>query len=590
MGALAAYLGDSAPPDPAVVRRMLDAVPHRGGKRLTGTHGRCAYGVVFSDELPDAASIAIHDDIAVVVCGSIDNLAELRALLGPAAAESPAAAVHAAFRRFGNTAPNLLRGVFAGVVTDGSSLNVFRDHVGFEPLFIRSEGTTTYVASEIKQVIAGSGIPREPDRSVIEGMLFDNYADDSVCALRGVRRVPQASVISAGPNGPRREPYWEPAKLLETVNLGPEELRERFDALMRQATARVLTGNAVITLSGGIDSPAVAAYAAPEHLRRMGRPLAALSSIYPKFPRVDERPFIELVAKELGVELHLYEPKSTPFDGLVELIKLCDGPAPSSALAQTREEHLMARSLGFRTILTGEFAEYLIDVGQPELIAHLLHNRRISALRDLFREQRGRGVAAMGFGRQLVRASLPGSLIDAYERRRFGDMYRPDWLDRSKFQHRGPRKDAPRHRWRQWQLGVLELPSWSFEADAINQAASGVRVRRPWTDIDLWEFFLSLQAETKYPDVHPKKLLVRRMLRGTVPDAILDRRQKTFFDDWLLAMIDYSFLRGLLIEPKERIAGVDYARLAEHLRREDLDIKDFLYIRDLTAIHAFLEG
>jgi len=108
-------------------------------------------------------------------------------------------------------------------------------------------------------------------------------------------------------------------------------------------------------------------------------------------------------------------------------------------------------------------------------------------------------------------------------------------------------------------------------------------------DVDLWEFFLSLQAETKYPDVQPKKLLARRLLRGRVPDAILDRGQKTYFDDWLMAMIDYPFLRELLIDPEEQVPGVDYARLAEHLRQEDLTVKDFLYVRDLAAIHAFLE-
>jgi hypothetical protein len=56
-----------------------------------------------------------------------------------------------------------------------------------------------------------------------------------------------------------------------------------------------------------------------------------------------------------------------------------------------------------------------------------------------------------------------------------------------------------------------------------------------------------------------------------------------------MAMIDYPFLRGLFTKPTVRIAGVDYERLAEHLRREDLVVRDFLYIRDLTAIHAFLE-
>jgi hypothetical protein len=189
----------------------------------------------------------------------------------------------------------------------------------------------------------------------------------------------------------------------------------------------------------------------------------------------------------------------------------------------------------------------------------------------------------------LAHAIAPATVLDRWERYRYDAVYRPDWLDQTKFNRRGPSRGHSHERWRKWQLGVLELPSWSFEADAINQAASGVRVRRPWTDIDLWEFFISLRAETKYPDIQPKKLLVRRLLRGKIPDPVLDRNQKTYFDDWLMAMIDYPFLRKLLVDPKEQIAGVDYQHLAHHLRKEDLTVRDFLYIRDLTAIHTFLE-
>lgn len=588
MGAIAAFLSSTAPPDTEILERMLDAAPHRGSERVVRSHGRCAIGVSFSDGLVDA-TIATRDGVTAAVCGRVDNLRELGSSLSGPGDHSPADAVLAAFRAFGDAAPSRLRGVFAGVVTDGSSITAFRDHFGLEPLFYRDQGPAVYVATEPKQIIAGSGIAREPDRDVVYEVLFRHYPHETSSALRGVRRVPQGSVVTAGANGVRWRRYWEPAHLLETADLRPDEVKERFDRLMGQAAARVLTEDAVLTLSGGIDSPAVAAYAAPEMRQRTGRSLAALSSVYPKFPRVDERPYIDLVARELGLELHVYEPQATPFAGLRALISLCDGPAPGTALAQAREEHATVRALGFRTIVTGEFAEYLIDAGQAHLVGHLLRNRRVSALRALFRSQRARGAGLADIGRQLARSALPAGLVGAYARQR-DEPYRPDWLDRSKFDARGQRPPPPGLRWRQSQLGMTESPSWSFDADAINQAASGVRVRRPWLDIDLWEFFLSLRAETKYPDVQPKKLLVRRLLRGRVPDPILDRARKTYFDDWLLATIEYPFIRELLIDPEERVPGVDYARLAERLRHEDLTVQDFIYIRTLAGIHAFLES
>src|ERR1043166_7593402 len=192
MGSIAAYLNTSSAPDPRVVERMFDAAPHRGPRRIIQVHGRCAIGVSFSDEAIDA-SIATRDGVTAVVCGRIDNLAELAPPADGAPDRSPAEAVLTAFRGAGDHAPNALRGVFAGILTDGSWLKAFRDHVGFEPLFYRNEGTEIYMASEAKQIVAGAGIPREPDRTVVDGMLFDNYTDETFCALRGVRGAPQDS-------------------------------------------------------------------------------------------------------------------------------------------------------------------------------------------------------------------------------------------------------------------------------------------------------------------------------------------------------------------------------------------------------------
>jgi len=133
------------------------------------------------------------------------------------------------------------------------------------------------------------------------------------------------------------------------------------------------------------------------------------------------------------------------------------------------------------------------------------------------------------------------------------------------------------------------VPRLALEADEIDQASTGVQVRWPWADVDLWEFFLRLPAETKYPDLRPRKLLVRRLLRGKVPNGILDQSSKTVIDDAAMTWIDYGFLRGLFADSDERIAGVNYERLREHLRREDLPPRDFRYIKILAAIHVFLE-
>ena len=145
----------------------------------------------------------------------------------------------------------------------------------------------------------------------------------------------------------------------------------------------------------------------------------------------------------------------------------------------------------------------------------------------------------------------------------------------------------PRHRWRRQQLAAFIGPGITLEAYQTYQEAAGVRVRNPWGDIDLWEFFLSITAEQKFPGAESKPL-VRRFMRGRLPDGILGRRDKTVLDEFVIAGFDYPSLRRWLVDPEYRMPGVDYEALRRHLDREDLTTFGYLWAKDLAGIHAFL--
>jgi len=588
MGALAAVLRGSPADASTIVRRMLEVAAHRGTDLRIHAEGRCTVGIASASDGRDA-SVAAADGTAVAFAGRIDNFAELAAQSRHRDSPAMTAAdlVLALFRELGDAAPNVLRGAFCGIVTDGTSMRAFRDHVGLAPLHHTTDGADVYVASEAGQVLAGSGIPRAPERDFFECLLYDRYDDETLTAINRVRRVPQGSMLSADSAGTRWARYWRPDELLETLELTSAEIQMRFDALMRQAVARTFTGRDVVALSGGIESTAIAAYAAPEYLLRWGRPLSALSAVYPAFPGIDERASIELVAKSLGLELHLFAPQPGPLDGLREWVER-SGPAPSS-FQPPRQLYLTARDLGFRTILNGNYGELATDVGQPELVRHLLRRRRIRGLSSLIGAERARGVSIATIARQLARAAVPAGIADASDRRRRRGHFGPDWLDAMRFPRGAPDQVPARGAWREAQLATFYVPRLQLEADELEQSSLGVQVRWPWLDVDLLEFFLGLPAETKYPDLRPRKLFVRRLLKGKVPDAILDRPDKVMFGLAEMRRLDYPFLRGLLRDPGERVAGVDYERLRAHLAAEDLPAREFRYIRSLAAIHLFLE-
>src|SRR4029077_5110534 len=216
--------------------------------------------------------------------------------------------------------------------------------------------------------------------------------------------------------------------LLETARLTPDEVKSRFDELMSQAVARTLSGEDVVSLSGGVDSPAVASYAAPIPLQMSGRPIGALSAFFPAYPDVDESRYVKVVCEHLKIPLHSYERSARVLDGLEKWVSLCDGPLPELPPGEMEEHYGMARQLGYRTMLTGEQAEVGIDM-RGYLIPHLLFTRRFSPLSRQIRGQRSRGLPASAIVRQLALAFMPRRLIAL--NRRLGasrNQQVPPWL------------------------------------------------------------------------------------------------------------------------------------------------------------------
>ena len=108
--------------------------------------------------------------------------------------------------------------------------------------------------------------------------LFLGRLDTRRSLLAGVERSPRNSVTRVDPDGTistRR--YWDPGALLETAKLSPEDVLERLEELLVQAVERSVSGNDVVSLSGGIDSPTIAALAAARHRELSGKSIRALS-------------------------------------------------------------------------------------------------------------------------------------------------------------------------------------------------------------------------------------------------------------------------------------------------------------------------
>ena len=536
--------------------------------------------------------MAVENDLALALAGDVDNIDEVVHQIGeggPSAGATAPAILLRAWRSLGDKLPGILRGSYAVAVTDGKRLWYFRDHLGLGTLFSRTDGDCFWVASEAKQIVAGAGMASQPDLEVLEAMFYGAETDATGTALAGIQRVPKSTLVTITPGSSVATKYWEPERLLESGRYTQAELLDRFDTLMARALERVLRGDEVLALSGGIDSPTLAVFAAEIYRRRFDRSLIAFSQVFPDYPSCDERPWIESIAAHLDMDLYTYEPRpqERSLHRLPELVQLFDGPWSGAwEPGMDEERYRRIRALGRGTMITGEFAEFVMDF-RRHLLPHLVLHGRFGAAARQMRAQHARGSSYASLGRQLLSAVMPGPAVATYRR------WRPrfpatDWIEHRRIA-RALQSDVvnPRHRWRRQQLAAFIGPGITLEAYQTYQEAAGVRVRNPWGDIDLWEFFLSITAEQKFPGAESKPL-VRRFMRGRLPDGILGRRDKTVLDEFVIAGFDYPSLRRWLVDPEYRMPGVDYEALRRHLDREDLTTFGYLWAKDLAGIHAFL--
>jgi len=587
VGSLAFVLPSHGSRIPGAVERMLAAAPHRGKPGSSVSLGAAELGVAVADER-DQAGVAVDGDLAAAFVGILDNAVELAGELGLPPESSPARIVLEATRRWGDDAPRRLRGPFAIAVTDGVRVRLSRDPLGLRCLFFRRDALGTFAATELKQVMAGCERPLTPDLDVVEAILFGEYDDDTPTAIVGGERVPRGMTIRVEGSSAFRHRYWDPAAILETGRLTASELPERFHEVMGRAAARALGGDDVISLSGGTDSATVAAYAAPAHRERFGRALPALSVVYPNLPEVDEREEIELIAGHLGIELHTYEESWRTLDEVETWMSVLDEPLPLFFIAESAEHLRHARSMGYRNMLTGEIAEWVVE-RRSYLIAHLLLTGRFGPLLDHLRRQRRlHGTSLRGIGRQVGAAFMTPRVREVWARIRPAKISIPPWVDEGRLRRVEARwTTRARDMWRGYQTAIFLGPDLPGEAEDVVEAVTGVTVRRPFADLDLVEFFLSMPAEQKFPDTHFKGLL-RSFLRGRLPDRLLDQPRKAVFNEAVMARADYDQLRKLLVDPPHRLRGIDYDLLRERLEAGDFEIGEYERAKNLAAVHAYL--
>jgi asparagine synthase (glutamine-hydrolysing) len=163
-----------------------------------------------------------------------------------------------AYRRHGAGVAARLNGSFALVVLDRAARRVViaTDRTASRPLFCWQDGSTLYVAPELKALLTLPGLTRRLDWRAVAGFLASGFWLNGYTAVEGVRRLEGATVLTIERAGLRRERYWQYRFTEGEPDRGEQHYRDTLAELVRAAVRRQLRGDHRygVLLSGGYDS------------------------------------------------------------------------------------------------------------------------------------------------------------------------------------------------------------------------------------------------------------------------------------------------------------------------------------------------
>ena len=314
-----AYRAAAPAPDHAELLRVRDAMAARGpdgvGEWWSAGGGRCGFGhqrLAIQDPTPRANQPMASADGRYVITfnGQIYNFPALRTELE---------AKGVVFRTTCDTEGLLhlyalegadmvrrLRGMFAFAIwdTQRQGLYLARDPYGIKPLYVSDDGASVRFASQVKALLAGGAIAREPEPAGVVGFHVFGHVPEPFTLYRDIRALPAGCtqwVDAAGVQPPR--PYVSIPSILAQGAAEPapaSELGPRVRAAVASSVAAHMLSDVEVGcfLSAGVDSGAMLGLMR----EASSAPLRAITLAFEEFRGTaeDEAPLAARVAAEYG--------------------------------------------------------------------------------------------------------------------------------------------------------------------------------------------------------------------------------------------------------------------------------------------------
>jgi asparagine synthase (glutamine-hydrolysing) len=473
-----------------------------------------------------------------------------------------------------------LNGMYGLAFWDGErkELVVARDKFGIKPLYYHWDGHRLVYASEYKALLDAKVSPSLNERA-LAGYLSFGWVPGSETLLVGVRELEPGCLIRLTDGEFRIERFDDvadgPSLDVDAV-AAARELRDRLrDAVRRQMIADVPVG---VLLSGGLDSSAIASYAAEHSSKEVRAYTISFRDEDAKTEQsADDLKFSKLIAQNFGLDLqefeigpeiadlmpevawHLDDPIADPAAILTLIICRAARPDVKVLLSGQGSDEIFG---GYRIHMFDRIARRLAPMPEPVLSGSVAALRGMAhAAGKLPGKSQGLLLAAHRASSAIVdHAKLPAE--DRYLAYRGAYHYSRDCLASlltpAAYEHvagvdpssahrdafKGSKKTSFFDRMLYVDLKTFLLNQNLVYSDRLSMAAS-VELRVPFLDDRVADFALDLPPELKVKRLRGKQVL-RDAVAGDVPAEVIRRRKAGFgapIRKWLRAD-----LRPLLLD------------------------------------------
>jgi asparagine synthase (glutamine-hydrolysing) len=493
----------------------------------------------------------------IVFNGEIYNYLELRheleALGHEFRSHSDTEVLLSAYAEWGHEALNRFVGMFAFAILDLQTRKVFlaRDFFGIKPLYYAYWQSGFAFASEIQPLLDLPGINRQVNPQRTYDFLRFGITDHGMETMfADIKQLPAAHFMEVSLERPKLSKpvrYWS-IDLNQKAELSFDQAAVRLRDLFLESLQLHLRSDVPIgsALSGGIDSSAIVS-----GIRYLNPQLEIHSFSYvPDQAALSEEKWIDIVGKSANAIIHKVNPRTedllADFDHLVALQGESFGG--TSIYAQSRVFRL-AHENGIKVMLDGQGADELLG-GYVYFIAARLgslfrQGHWYKAIELIRSASRLPGMSALWVFLRSMDYLLPSSL-QVLLRSLIHKELTPPWMNAAWFKKNGVDRRSPGYK------AGREVLRESLQTDLEtglphllrfedrNSMAFSIESRVPFLTPALANFIFSLPEEYIVTQKSVTKAVFRKAMRGIVPDAILDRKDKIGFatpeKDWLLGL------------------------------------------------------